>query len=327
VKKQDLGLDNPDRGHQVKGREDGGVSMSEQSMASALARPTPTSYPVNMAPSPEASVVVQQAPRAGAPEALIVIRPRLRLALAFVGHLAPIPAAALIYESLRGLFHYRGTVHVGDLHAYEAKLFSVATAEGPRAISDVVSRHTSPWLDALCGVTYFFFVAEVLAVATYLFFRSRPRALELSIGFLVVNLIGWGVWFVYPAAPPWYVDQYGTGPALLDVVSSPAGLARVDAWLGLPIATSFYAKSANVFGAIPSLHMAYAMLVAWVAAPLGGWVRVGTIGFAISMAFSAVYLRHHYILDVVAGAALALLVGLIVRAVHRPGTDTSGERS
>jgi membrane-associated phospholipid phosphatase len=280
-----------------------------------------------MAPSPEASVVVQQAPRAGVPEGILIASPRLRLALAFLGHLAPIPAAGLLYELLRGLFHYRGTVHVGDLHGYEAKLFSIATSEGPRAISDVVSRHTSPWLDALCGATYFFFLTEVVVVAAYLFFRARPKALELSVGFLVANLLGWAIWFVYPAAPPWYVDQYGTGPALLDVVSSPAGLARVDAWLGLPVATTFYSKSANVFGAVPSLHVAYATLVAWVSGSLRGWLRWATIGFAMSMAFSAVYLRHHYVIDVVAGAALALIVGLVVRVFQRPDSETSGERA
>jgi membrane-associated phospholipid phosphatase len=275
-----------------------------------------------MAPSSEASVVVQQAPPAGASEALI-LPTRWRVAVAFLGHLAPIPATGLIYEGLRGLFHYRGTVHVGDLYALEARLFSVATAEGPRALSDVVSRHTSPWLDALSGATYFLFLIEVVAAASFLFFRARPKALEVSLGFLLVNLIGWAIWFVYPAAPPWYVDQFGMGPAHLDVVSSPAGLARVDAWIGLPIATTFYSKSANVFGALPSLHVAYATLVALVAAPLGGWVRWATAGFALSMAFSAVYLRHHYILDVLAGSALAVLVaclvrGGLVRAVLRP---------
>jgi inositol phosphorylceramide synthase catalytic subunit len=286
-----------------------------------------------MAPSPDASVVVQQASPAGAADALVTLPARWRVparwralparwraAASFLGHLAPIPAAGLAYELLRGLFHYRGTVHVGDLFELEARLFSVATAEGPRALSDVVSRHTSPWLDVLSGATYFLFLIEVVAAASYLFFRSRPKALQVSLGFLLVNLLGWAIWFVYPAAPPWYVDQYGTGPALLDVVSSPAGLARVDAWLGLPVATAFYAKSANVFGALPSLHVAYATLVAVVAAPLGGWVRWLTIGFAFSMAFSAVYLRHHYILDVVAGSVLAVLVGLTVRAVLRPGT-------
>lgn len=304
-----------------------------------------------MAPSPEASVVVQQAPRARAADALGALSMRsravpldapglrwsalpapLRGVLAFLGHLAPIPAAGLIYELLRGLFQYRGTVHVGDLFELEARLFSVATADGPRALSDVVSRHTSPWLDALAGATYFLFLIEVVAATSFLYFRARPKALQVSVGFLLVNLLGWTIWFVYPAAPPWYVDQYGMGPALLDVVSSPAGLARVDAWLGVPLATAFYSKSANVFGALPSLHVAYATLVAVVAAPLGGWVRGLTIGFALSMAFSAVYLRHHYILDVVTGSVLAVLVGLGVRRVmgsrrSAAGHETFGERA
>src|SRR5690606_13932916 len=159
----------------------------------------------------------------------------------------------------------------------------VATANGTVALSEVVSRHTNPWLDTVAGVTYFLFLVEVVGVTSYLFFRARPKALELSVGFLLVNLVGWGIWFVYPAAPPWYVDQYGPGPALLDVVSSPAGLARVDAFLGLPLAGTFYSKSANVFGALPSLHVAYATLVALVSAPLGGKLRWATIAFAVSM--------------------------------------------
>src|SRR5687767_11750631 len=122
-----------------------------------------------MAPSPEASVVVQQASPERAADALVslpalwralparwrAVPARWRGVVAFLGHLAPVPAAGLIYELLRGLFHYRGTVHVGDLFELEARLFSVATADGPRALSDVVSRHTSPWLDVLSGATYF----------------------------------------------------------------------------------------------------------------------------------------------------------------------------
>jgi membrane-associated phospholipid phosphatase len=249
---------------------------------------------------------------------------RLRVAAAFLGQLAPIFAAGLLYEALRGLFQYRGTVHVGDLFEYEARLFSINTAEGPRALSEVVSRHTNPWLDLICGITYFLFLAEVVGVASFLFVRARPKTLHLSVGFLVVNLLGWAIWFVYPAAPPWYVDTYGTGPALLDVVSSPAGLTRLDTWLGLPLATEFYAQSANVFGAVPSLHVAYAVLVAWVSYSVGGWLRVVTIAFAIGMAFSAIYLRHHYLIDVVAGALLALLVGFVVGALQRPAWLRSG---
>jgi membrane-associated phospholipid phosphatase len=84
----------------------------------------------------------------------------------------------------------------------------------------------------------------------------------------------------------------------------------------MPLAASFYAKSANIFGAMPSLHVAYATLVACVAAPLGRWLRLGTSIFALSMAFSAVYSRHHYLLDVVAGVLLALTVWLAFRAAR-----------
>jgi inositol phosphorylceramide synthase catalytic subunit len=281
-----------------------------------------------MAPSSEASVVVQQVTPAREAASIVSFPLRLPAAVAFVTHMAPLIATGLLYELLRGFFHYRGEVHVGDLYELEARLFSVSTPSGPRALSDVIAQATSPGLDVLCGVTYFLFLAEVVVASAYLFFRrSRRRALELTLGFFLANVAGWALWFVYPAAPPWYVDQYGMGPALLNVVSSPAGLARVDAWLELPLATTFYSKSANVFGAMPSLHVAYATLVALVFGQLGGWLRVLAISFAISMAFSAVYLRHHYILDVVAGAALALVVWLALRWLQRPVQSASGERA
>lgn len=281
-----------------------------------------------MAPTSEASVVVQSASPTGGAVALVAISPRVRTAASFLAHLAPLAATGLVYELLRGLFHHRGAIHVGDLFELEARLFAVSTPSGPRALSEVLAQATTPWLDALCGLTYFLFLVEVVATAAYLFFRrSRASALELTLGFFFVNLLGWAIWFVYPAAPPWYVDQYGMGPAVLDVVSSPGGLTRVDAWLGLPLATTFYSKSANVFGAMPSLHMAYATLVAWVAARHGGWLRGVTILYAASMALSAVYLRHHYILDVLAGVALALLVGAISFTLRRRSAARTERRA
>jgi membrane-associated phospholipid phosphatase len=262
----------------------------------------------------DASVVRQPSP-ADEPSVLSAGGSRLATTILLIAHLLPFVAAGTLYEVLRGLFRYRGDVHVGDLHALEGRLFSVTTAAGPKAISDVISQYQSAWLDALCGATYLLFVFEVVGVAVYLFFRDRPKTLQISMGFLAVNLVGWVVWFLYPAAPPWYFDQYGAGPIVLDAASSPAGLLRIDGLLHLPIAATFYAKSANVFGAMPSLHVAYATLVACVAAPRGGWLRVGTIAFALSMALSAVYLRHHYLLDVVAGVAVAVPVALAGRAL------------
>jgi membrane-associated phospholipid phosphatase len=226
-------------------------------------------------------------------------------------------ATGLGYEVLRRLVHFRGEIHVGDLQALDARLFSIATSDGPRALTDLVAMHTRPWLDVLCGAPYLLFLLEVFGVATYLFFRDRPKMLEVSAGFFTLNMTGWLIWMLYPAAPPWYVDQYGVGPVVQTAASSPAGLLRLDALLDTPIAATFYSKSANVFGAMPSLHVAYVTLVACVVLPLGGALRVFTLLFATVMAFAAVYLRHHYVLDVVAGILLAVAVSMAMRLLMR----------
>lgn len=109
----------------------------------------------------------------------------------------------------------------------------------------------------------------------------------LAWGFLLVNLIGMFDWLVFPAAPPWYVAQYGAGPAQLDATPSAAGAARFDELLGVHYFADFYARSGNVFGAMPSLHVAYPTLVFLV---LRERVRLGAImalSFAIFVAFSA----------------------------------------
>jgi membrane-associated phospholipid phosphatase len=240
-------------------------------------------------------------------------------AIAAVRHVAvllPFALTGALYELLRGPFSHRGAVHVGDLLALESRWFSIHTAQGRRPLSEVIASHTHAWLDLWCGATYLLFLIEILGVSFYLSFRSRSRAWELSLGFLTLNLLGWLIWLYYPAAPPWYVDDYGLQSSIREVGSSAAGLLRFDALLGVPLAASFYAKSANVFGAMPSLHVGYATLVACALAPLGGWLRTGALAFALSMAFSAVYLRHHYLLDVLAGVLLALAVVGASRAIR-----------
>jgi inositol phosphorylceramide synthase catalytic subunit len=235
----------------------------------------------------------------------------------FGAYAAPFVATGLGYEALRRLIQFRGQIHVRDLYDLDARLFSLPTSDGPRALTDLIAAHTSPLLDVICGGAYLLFLLEVFGVAIYLFFRDRPRMLAVSAGFFTLNITGWLIWMLYPAAPPWYVDQYGFGPVVQDAASSPAGLLRLDALLGSPIAASFYSKSANVFGAMPSLHVAYVTMVACIALPLGGTLRAFTLLFAGLMAFSAVYLRHHYVLDVVVGMVLAVLVSMAMRLLMR----------
>jgi len=207
----------------------------------------------------------------------------------------------------------RGPIHTGDLWALERQLFP---APGGVHWPEWWSTRFTPALDLLCGFAYAAYLYEVFLLALFFFVKKDSLFERVCWGFLVVNAIGVIIYVLYPAAPPWYVLQYGPGPADLAAPPSPAGTARFDALLGIRYFAGFYSRSTNVFGAMPSLHAAYPflmMLFVW----SRGWAwRIPSGLFALLVAFSAVYLTHHYVLDVIAGMGAAVVAFLVVESVH-----------
>ena len=121
-----------------------------------------------------------------------------------------------------------------------------------------------------------------------------------------MNLLGFVIYYAYPAAPPWYVQQVGFGFHPL-TPGNTAGLGRWDDLFHVRVFSGLYSKSSNVFAAMPSLHAAYPLTVLYygIRCRLGWW----NVLFAIIMAgiwFSAVYTGHHYVLDVLAGIGTGL---------------------
>jgi membrane-associated phospholipid phosphatase len=74
-----------------------------------------------------------------------------------------------------------------------------------------------------------------------------------------------------------------------------------------------YAKSSNVFAAMPSMHAAFMLLVLFYGIKYK--LKYWNILFAIILVgiwFSAVYTSHHYILDVIAGILSGFIaIGII----------------
>jgi membrane-associated phospholipid phosphatase len=113
------------------------------------------------------------------------------------------------------------------------------------------------------------------------------------------------MWLAVPAAPPWYIREYGCGIDLA-VAPSPAGLLRVDALLGIDYFAAFYSRAASVFGALPSMHCAYPLLGLLTARRAATW-RTWPIhvGYTLLMFGASVYLDHHWIVDGLAGWMIA----------------------
>ena len=79
-----------------------------------------------------------------------------------------------------------------------------------------------------------------------------------------------------------------------------------------------YSKNANVFAAIPSLHAAYPLLtVLYGSLSKKLWLHVVFVLFTFGVWFSAVYSRHHYVLDVLAGGLCAIAAYLLYRFLSR----------
>jgi membrane-associated phospholipid phosphatase len=230
-------------------------------------------------------------------------------ARAYVVMGSPMWLAGIGYDFLRLITHLRPEVHVDSLWNAERSLFGFQGASGPTDLGEWIATHTHPVLDAVTGGVYILYLPFPIILASLLYFRHEPVARRLSISFGVTSVLGWAIWLAWPAAPPWYVDTYGLGPAQLDALPSAAGTIRFDQLFGVHLFQSFYEKSHNVFGAMPSLHAGYGAVPALAVWQLRGKLPALSYGcalWAMLMAFAAVYLRHHYILDVLAGVAVAI---------------------
>ena len=123
----------------------------------------------------------------------------------------------------------------------------------------------------------------------------------------MANIIGFIGYYLYPAAPPWYIYKFGAAFHPL-TPGDAAGLARFDSITGVNIFKALYSKSSNVFAAMPSLHAAYMLIVLYYGLTNKlGLINIIFVLITAGIWFSAVYSNHHYILDILAGIACAIV--------------------
>jgi hypothetical protein len=138
----------------------------------------------------------------------------------------------------------------------------------------------------------------------YLVFRRPdllPRGAVQIYAVFDLGLIGY---WALPTAPPWYAAQAGAlgprTPALRRMMLEHGQAFWKGAWTPL-----YDLLAGNPLAAMPSLHFATSVMAAHVLGDAGpvqgalGWAYALTLGFAL------VYLGEHYVVDLLAGLALA----------------------
>ena len=246
----------------------------------------------------------------GAVSAFVFIGPRTRELLP---GLYPFALVGLLYDAMRpyqklGLDESR--VLLCDLRAVESRFFGWESS----TLHDFFYVHHSTALDLFCAIPYATFVLWCMAGAVWMYVKDRPAMKRFAWGFFLLNVMGFVTYHALPAAPPWYFHAHGCAVDLATRASEGPALGRVDALLGISYFHSMYAKASSVFGALPSLHCAYPLLLV-----IEGWrsfgprLRAASIAYWLAMVFSAIYLDHHWVLDALLGSLYAVLASLLMR--------------
>ncbi len=143
-----------------------------------------------------------------------------------------------------------------------------------------------------------FLVPHGTAAYTLLFHHDVfvRSAVLITATFDLGLLVYWGL----PTAPPWYAAEIGRiAPIRRIMVESGERF-----WKGLwrPL---YDGLEGNPFAAMPSLHFGTSVMAAHVLSSTGRVQGIVGWAYALTLGFGLVYLGEHYVIDLVAGLALA----------------------
>jgi hypothetical protein len=141
------------------------------------------------------------------------------------------------------------------------------------------------------------------------------RFKKFVVGLTLLHLFTLATYFLYPAAPPWYVFQFGFHPPTAELLNPyelnpPAFFQQL------------WAANPNWFAAIPSLHGAYPVFLFCLVEPTArARRRVAIYGVAVWLA--TIVRGHHYIIDLLLGALYAVPCAWIADRYVRETRDSN----
>ena len=235
---------------------------------------------------------------------------------------SPILIYLTAYDSLRAFPNYLyNKISIREIYDIEKALFGIDVNGKLLTLNEFFLNHQHDFLYLISGFAYLTWVPAPLIFCFWLFFSKRKKIfINFTLLFVLTNLLGFVGYFIYPAAPPWYVEMHGFD-FLENITGEATRLAQFDQLVGMPIFEGIYSKNANVFAAVPSIHAANPFTCFLASLQLKGWkLKAFFFIITISMWFGAVYSNHHYLFDVLAGAFVTLLAYTLVYYVFRKTT-------
>jgi membrane-associated phospholipid phosphatase len=219
----------------------------------------------------------------------------------------PFTAVLLLYDQTRGVADALGiSLHERDILDAEKWLFGGVEPTIWLQHHLYNAAHVY-WYDALITLVYTSHFLATPVLAAILWLRDRALWLRYISRVVVLAFTGLVTYCLFPEAPPWMAARDG----LTDPVFRLS--ARGWIWLHAGNVNEALARAqkdgSNAVAAMPSLHTAFAVLVAIM---IGGRIRSRwrylLALYPLAMGFTLVYTGEHYVLDLIVGALYALAV-------------------
>lgn len=201
------------------------------------------------------------------------------------------------YDALRethGDVHAAAVAHGRDVLRLDRDLHS----RWVHTLTAWVNHHDAV-ADFLAGYYVVMHLGVVSATLVVLWLEGRQYRWHRDT-LLLISAISFVVFWFYPVAPPRLVGA-GFGDTVRHV---------------LPFAYRTEAAAANLYAAVPSLHIAWAL---WAAIALCSitrrlWVRILAIGHVLVTTVTVLGTGNHYLVDVLAGVAVTAIGYLLMPA-------------
>ena len=103
-----------------------------------------------------------------------------------------------------------------------------------------------------------------------------------------------------PTAPPWWAGANGNMPPVRRIMAEAGERFWRRLWNPL-----YHSLQGNPFAAMPSLHFGTSVMAARILSQVGPGHAALAWGYALTLGFGLVYLGEHYVIDLLAGLALA----------------------
>jgi hypothetical protein len=233
-------------------------------------------------------------------------------------------AAYLAYSLVRGLVEGRASASAAFQHARELIQFErtlhlfvepsvQAWAMGSHLVMDV-----SNWLylNAQTSIT--------IAALVYLYVRHNGSFYFVRNMFAIAMLIALAAYAAFPTAPPRFLPEWG----FIDSVSDFTGVH-------ISHTSSTMIALFNPYAAVPSMHVAFALMIGWPLASLSRRLPARILWrlYPLLITFVIVATANHFLLDALLGALTAAISAVAARRLaaigpvawrFRPATASAG---